>query len=274
MTTHPASSARDAADSGAVDHLARGGLIAYGIVHVLIGWLAIQLVVGGSGQQADNQGALHQLATTPLGRPLLWLVVAGFIALVLWQVAEAMTGFRDEHDDRSRAAKRVLALGKAVAYGAIGTSAAKIAAGSGSSSSDSSGETFTAKLMGAPAGQVLVALVGLAIVGGGAYLIRKGWTEKFRKQLDADGASGASGRAIIRLGKFGHIGKGSAYTVLGALFVVAAIEHDPKESGGLDDALKTLLGQPAGNVLVVLIGIGFAAFGVYCFARARYLQRS
>ncbi|MEH3053481.1 MAG: DUF1206 domain-containing protein [Patulibacter minatonensis] len=269
------SSARRAASQApSVDHFARAGLVAYGAVHLLVGWLAIQLVVGGSGEQADNQGAIRELADTPLGRPLLWLLVLGFAALVIWQLAETAAGPAHEDDDRKRAAKRVLSFGKAVAYGAIGISAAKIASGGGASSSDSSGETFTAKLMGAPAGQVLVALVGLAIVGGGLWLARKGISDEFRKKLDGEAERGHTRTFVMAAGRAGHVAKGVAYGVLGVLFVAAAVEHDPKRSGGLDDALKTLLDQPLGSILVPLIGIGFAAYGVFCFARAKHLRRT
>ena len=37
-----------------------------------------------------------------------------------------------------------------------------------------------------------------------------------------------------------------------------------------DQALQTLTQQPAGPVLLTVVGVGFAAYGLYCFARARY----
>lgn len=267
------SAAHAAHGSTAVDRLARIGLVALGVVHVLIGWLALQLVLGGGSDQADNQGALKTLAGTPVGGPLLWLIVAGLAGLVIWQIAEALVGATDE-DGAKRTAKRALAAGKAVLYAVLGWSAAKIATGSGSQSSDSSGETFSAKLMEAPAGQILVGLVGVAVIGAGVWFVRKGITQRFRKKLDAGAATGDTGTALIRLGVAGHVGKGAALGILGALFITAAIEHDPKRSGGLDDALKTLLGQPGGEVLVVLVGLGLAAYGAYCFGWARHMRRA
>lgn len=267
------SAAQAAQGSTAIDRLARVGLVALGLVHLLIGWLALQLVFGGGGDQADNQGALKTLADTPIGGPLLWLTVAGLIGLVVWQIAEAIAGATDA-EGAKRAAKRALAAGKAVLYGFLAWSAAKIAAGSGSRSSDSSGETFSAKLMEAPAGQFLVGLVGVAIIGSGIWFIRKGLTQRFRKKLDAGAAAGERGTALIRLGVAGHVAKGGALGILGALFIVAAIEHDPEKSGGLDDALKTLLGQPGGEILVGIVGVGLAAYGAYCFGWARHMRRA
>lgn len=265
-------SARDAKDSEALHHATRAGLVAYGVVHLLIGWLALQLAFGQSDGTADNQGALRTLAGTPVGRPLLWVVALGFLALVIWQLAEAALGHEDS-DEPKRTAKRVLSVGKALVYGAIGVSAAKIASG-GSSSGDGSKETFTAKLMEQPAGTVLVAVVGIGIVIGGIALAAIGYTKHFEKQLQAGATSGDSGTAIVTIGRIGYTAKGIAFVILGVLFVAAAIEHDPDKSGGLDDALKTLSDQPYGHVLLAIVGLGIACFGLYCFARARYMRRS
>jgi Domain of Unknown Function (DUF1206) len=54
---------------------------------------------------------------------------------------------------------------------------------------------------------------------------------------------------------------------------LAALHRNPNEAGGLDAALRTLIAQPFGTLLLVVVAIGFAAYGVYCFAAAR-AQRS
>ncbi|MBJ7472702.1 MAG: DUF1206 domain-containing protein [Solirubrobacteraceae bacterium] len=257
--------ARQAKESESFRWLVRLGLIAYGVVHLLIGWLAIQLALGDSQGSADNGGALHTLAETPVGRPLLWLLVVGFGALVIWQLAEAAIGHEDR-DGAKRTAERILSAAKAVIYGALAFTSAKIASGGSSGGGSSTEETWTARLMEAPAGQGLVGLVGLGILALGAGLAYYGWSEKFTKHLNG------SGRGVVRAGKVGYLAKGVAFGVLGALFVVAAVEHDAQKGGGLDDALKTMLGQPYGPILVGVVGLGIASYGVYCFARARDLR--
>ena len=70
--------ARRAGDSDALEHLARVGLIAYGVVHLLVAWLAIQLAwFGGGGESADQSGAMATLADSPVGKPLLWVSPSG-----------------------------------------------------------------------------------------------------------------------------------------------------------------------------------------------------
>jgi hypothetical protein len=57
------------------------------------------------------------------------------------------------------------------------------------------------------------------------------------------------------------------------LFLYAAITHDPQKSGGLDEALRELLQKPFGAPLLVAVALGFACYGLFCFAWARHLDR-
>ena len=127
--------------------------------------------------------------------------------------------------------------------------------------------------MDLPGGQLIVGAVGLAIIGYGGSLVYRGWTEKFREHLDAQGQAGKDGSVYVLLGKVGYIAKGVAIAIVGGLFCYAAITHDPKKSGGLDQALQTVLEQPFGQVLLTAIALGIAAYGVFCFARAKHLSR-
>jgi Domain of Unknown Function (DUF1206) len=77
--------AEHAGDSASLALLARAGLIAYGDVHLLIGWLAVQIAWSASdGKSADTSGALKTLADQPFGKFLLWLMAVGLVALALW----------------------------------------------------------------------------------------------------------------------------------------------------------------------------------------------
>lgn len=253
-----------------LDHAIRAGLIAYGVVHLLVAWLAIQLAFGEKEDSASNSGALHYLAQQPMGGILVWLIAVGMLLLVVWRLLEFAFGYPEESDEKKRWRKRATSLGKAVIYGALGWSAVKTATGD---TSKGGTDGTTAKIMQLPGGQLIVGVIGLAIIGYGISLIIRGWTEKFREHLDAQGQSGQDGSVYVLLGKAGYIAKGVAISVIGGLFGYAAITHEAKESGGLDQALQTVLEQPFGPVLLTAIGLGIAAYGLFCFARARHLSR-
>ena len=262
--------AEQAHQSDWLDHAVRAGLVAYGVVHLLLAWLAVQLAFGEKEESASNSGALHYLAEQPMGGVLVWLVAVGMFLLVVWMLLEAAYGHREIDDTTKRWRKRATSLGKGVIYAVLGWSAVKTALGDGSKGGT---DSTTAKLMDLPAGQLIVGAVGLAIMGVGGYLAYKGWSEKFTDELDAGGTSGRDGSAIVLFGKIGYIAKGVAIGVVGGLFVYAALTHEAEKSGGLDQALQRVLEVPFGQVLLVAIAIGIAGFGLFCFARARYLSR-
>lgn len=254
-----------------MDRAVRVGLVSYGVVHLVLAWLTLQLVIGGGGGSASNQGALQQLAQNGLGRFFLYVAAVGFVALVVWQALEAIWGHEDE-DGGKRTLKRVISGGKVILYGSLAFSCLKTAIGSSSSGGGTEG--MTAKVLKLPAGPVLVGLIGVGVLVTAGFLAYRGWKEKFRSKLDVDGKTGQDGRAYIVLGKVGYIAKGVALAVVGALFLYAAFTQDAQKSGGLDQALHKILQQPFGGPILVVIAIGFAAYGVFCFAWARHLDRS
>ncbi len=105
-------SARWAASSPAMIWLARAGLVARGVMYVLIGWIAVQIAFGHSSQQADRTGALRLIGKSPVGSVVLWLLVVGFIGLALWRLSQAIWGAPGA--DGRKATKRLGALGRPV----------------------------------------------------------------------------------------------------------------------------------------------------------------
>ena len=276
MTAHD--TARRAGESDALEHLARVGLIAYGVVHLLVAWLAIQLAwFGGNGESADQSGAMATLAESPIGKPLLWIVAVGLIALAVWQAAEVLrwrSGWTASGKQRTKALRKSgNALVKAVIYVALAVLAIRFATGNGQSSSSSQQET-TAGVFGWPGGQFLVGAAGLILIGVGAWHVRKGLNKHFLKQIDTSGASPSAVRLVTRLGQVGFPGKGVALAGVGVLLIWAAVTFDPAKARGLDGALHGVLELPFGRILLTLVAVGIAAFGAFCFVRARYPERT
>jgi hypothetical protein len=274
----PGGTARRAVNSDWLENLARVGFIALGVLHVLIGWLALQLAwFGGSGRSADQSGAFSALKELPGGQALLWLLGIGLFALALWQAAEVFRwwhGLSAGGDQRKKAIGRIVkSVSKVIVYVLLGLLALRTAAGGAQSSSQQQQQT-TQGVFGLPGGRFLVGLAGLVVIGVGVYHVYKGWTKKFLEGVDLGQASPSARTAVTRLGQVGYPAKGVALAILGALLVWAAITFDPKKASGLDGALRTLLDAPFGKVLLTLVAVGLVAFGVFCFFRARYPERT
>jgi uncharacterized protein DUF1206 len=87
-TAHASGTARRASDSPAARALARAGLVARGVLYILIGWVAILVALGQTSHQADQQGALQLLVGQPYGLVSLWLLGIGFAGYALWRLSE------------------------------------------------------------------------------------------------------------------------------------------------------------------------------------------
>ncbi len=278
-TGRAAGAAGRAGDSDALEHLARIGLIAYGVVHLLVAWLAVQLAwgVGGSPAQADQGGALATLAQQPFGTVLLWVVAVGLVALAVWQAAEVLRwtgGLSASGDERKKAVSKVVkSVAKAIAYAVLAVLAVRYATGGGQSGGQQEQQAASG-VFGWPGGRWLVALVGLVVLGVGVYLAYKGVSKRFLKEIDLREAPPEATRLVTRLGQAGYPAKGVSFGLVGVLLVWAAVTFDPAKASGLDGALRSLLAVPFGKVLLTLVALGIAAFGAFCFVRARYPERT
>ena len=272
-----AAAADRAGQSESLELLARVGLVAYGVVHVLIGWLALQLAWGVGGESADQSGALATLAETPVGGPLLWVVGIGLFALALWQAAEALRWRQAMTSSgkrrRDAVGKVVKSVAKAVLYVLVGILALQTANGTETSSEESTDQAAEG-VIGLPGGRFIVGAAALIVLAVAVYHVRKGWTKKFLEGVDTSTASPSTRRWIERLGQVGYVAKGFALLVVGGLLAWAAISFDADKAAGLDAALRTVLEAPYGKWLLTLTALGLAAFGVFCFARARYPERA
>jgi len=255
--------ARKAGDSRPLQWLARAGFAASGLLHLMLGYLAIQVAVQHSGQ-SDQSGALAQVASLPAGVVLLWLMTIGFFALALSLLAEAVVGVGSS--SKKRWVRSLVPLGKAIAYIALGFTALTFAQG-GSADASSSTASASADLLRMPGGQLLLGLVGALAFGVGVFLVVKGVRRKFEEDIVVP--SGAAERPVVILGIVGYVAKGIAIAVVGILFVVAAVKVDASEATGLDGALKSLAELPFGVAILITVGVGLIAYGVYSFARAR-----
>lgn len=240
------------------------GLVSYGVVYLLIAWIALRVAWGGGGD-ASQQGALRTLARTGAGPVLLAVTAVGLLTLALWQAVEAAFGngrVAEQHDEARRTRKRLSSAGRSVVYLVLGVSALRLVLGG--ASPDGQEEGLTGSLLAVPLGRLLVVAVAAGILAVGIAEAVRGVRQKFTEDLSGDRT-----RPTLVLGTAGYLAKGVALAVVAGLFTWAAVTYEPKKAGGLDAALHTVGSQPLGSVLLTVLAIGFAAFGLYCFVWAR-----
>lgn len=253
----------DPSQNTALQGLARVGHAVNGVLHLVMGWIILQVAWQGSagGKGADQNGAFAQLADNALGKALLWLGVVGFSALALWELLQAtVSAGRDaEWTDRAKEA------GKGVVHIALAITSFRFATG-GVTRSGSGDTQDTAKtILEQPAGRVLVVVLGLVVIGVGIYHVHKGLTKGFLDDL-----RGHPGATATRAGVVGFAGKGVSLVLIGGLFALAGLRGQSGEARGLDGAVRGLRDAPAGPYVLTLIALGIAAYGLFALVRARH----
>lgn len=257
--------ARTAQRSDAFRRVARAGFVVIGLVHIIIGAIAVSIASGGGGD-ADQDGAMEQIRSTPVGGLVLGVVAVALIALAVWQVASGLlTGGKETR----KWGMRIKLIGIAGAYLVIAGLALIFAFGGHVESEDTS-RALSAVVLSAPGGIVALIVLGLTVAGVGIGFIVIGFTRGFEKTMDVP--TGPSRPGIIALGVAGYIAKGIAIAVTGALFVVAAWTQDPQKAAGLDAALRSLVDLPLGRAILWLVGVGLAIYGVFSMVRARFAR--
>ncbi|MGI8878925.1 MAG: DUF1206 domain-containing protein [Jatrophihabitans sp.] len=249
--------------------LARFGLAARAFVYLVIGWLAIQIARGHGSHQANQRGALGDIAQHSYGIVLLWILTVGFAAYAIWRLSEAAFGTAT---DGKKAGPRAQSLVRGIVYAALAVSTVSFIAGTRKQGQSQQQQTLTARVMKHDYGRWAIGLVGLIVVLAGLGMIVAGVRKKFEKQLRTDDLTGPTRTLVLGLGIVGTTARGIAFAIAGALVVAAAVTFNAAKSTGLDGALRTLADRPYGPWLLGILALGLIAFGLFGFAEARWAK--
>lgn len=266
-----ANAVEDASNSRALVIAARAGFAVSGLLHLLVGFVAIQLALGKAGQSgpADQAGAVAQLAAQPQGLLLLWAGFAACVALALWQTSNAVFDY-GQLEARKKVGKKLSAAGKAVVFAVIALTFAASASGNSQTSGQSTSD-FTVAIIKAPGGAFLLIAVGAAIAIAGLVFVALGVKGSFKKELRLP-PSGTARSVVTGLGVVGYIAEGVALFLVGLLFIISTVNANPRESTGLDGGLRALREQPYGVYMLTAVGAGLICYGLYLMVKTKFAR--
>ncbi|MFC8508830.1 DUF1206 domain-containing protein [Streptomyces sp. NPDC057411] len=273
MTTAGSSwaAARRAARGDVVRTGARVGFAARGVLYLLVGVLAVRIGLTGTNEQADRGGALTEVAATPFGAGLLWALGVGLAGMAVWRLSEALFGSAGPKGDG--AGKRALSGARFVFYGVSSFLVLAFAAGdrgSGAGNTDRQSQDITGRLLALPGGQWWVGAVAAGFLGAGLWIAGRAALRTYRKHLTWDRMSKHQRRFMDVTGIGGGVGRGLVFGAVGYFGLRAAVTFDPKESKGMDDAIRSFAQTPAGPWLLVAVALGLVLFGVFSFGQAKW----
>jgi hypothetical protein len=253
--------------------IGRAGWFAKGVIYLVAGLLALLVAAKASGwseaagapnQEASPTGALKTIAHMSGGVLLMWALAVGLLLYAAWRVVSA---FLPGGTDAKAWIHRIGYLVSAVIYTTFAFTAIALAR---STSADPDGNakvnSLSDGIMAHSGGRLVIGLAGVIAIGAGLYRFIKGVHKDVTDELDV---SSFTPRRLLwtkRLGSIGEVGRGIGIALIGFFLVRAAWVYDPNEATGLDGALRRLATQTWGLFVVVIIGIGFAAYGIFCLA--------
>ena len=249
----------------------RAGWFAKGIVYVGAGVLALLVAAkatgwsratSGGGQEASPTGALKTIAQISGGKLLMWVLAAGMLLYAGWRLVSALL---PGGSDVKAWVTRVGYLVSAVIYVTFALTALSLArAASTRPDGNAKVSSLSSRIMAHGGGRLLIGVVGAIAIGAGLYRIVKGAREDVTDELDLTGWSAPRRAWTRRIGAVGEFGRGVGIGFIGFFLVRAAITYDASQATGLDGALRRLAAERWGLAVVVVVGAGFAAYGVFC----------
>jgi len=252
-----------------VRRAARCGFVASGSLHFFIAYVIARIAFGRGGH-ADPSGAMATLAAATDGVLILWAIAVALVPLAAWRLTEALLGLHPAEGgndpEDSSPGNRLKALGLLAVYCSVGYTCVRFALGGREPSSEQN-SGLSAVLMQSFSGRALLIAVGAVIAVIGGYYAYKGASRRFVDDLTTSG-----GRLVVVLGVYGYVAEGIVYSLAGILVIVAAVRADPAKAAGLDAAVQTLGSASSGDALLLFAALGFAAYGLYSFALARWAR--
>ncbi len=267
-----------AAEHPALVTLARLGWVAKGVIYTLLGVLAIPLAAqalgsdsaGRGDEEVSQSGAVAELAEKSYGSALLWLIAIGLALYVLWRLVSIV--LPAENSLKAWVTRGGYLL-SALIYAALAWSALSFArsdsSGQGTTESeDSKVERYTRDIMERTGGRWIIGIIGVAVIGIGAYFVVRGVKAKFRRELEPGGVGPFSQNAIITLGRIGWIGRGIMMALIGLFLTRAAIRFEPESASGIDGALREATDSTLGALLVAVVAVALVVYGAFCIISA------
>lgn len=252
-----------------VETLARAGYAAKGVVYGLIGVLALMAAFGEGGQVGGGQQAIQTIGSQPFGQFLLVVTGIGLAGYSIWRFVQAALDPEHAGTDAKGVAKRLGYTGSGLIYGALAILALQMGIGSGGGGGGSQ-QTYVAKVLSEPFGQLIVGAIGVFVIGAGIYQLYKAYTAKFVRDLKTNEMSATERTWAERLGRLGYAARGVVLPIIGYFVLKAAITYQPGQAKGVGGALATLASQPFGTFLLIVVAAGLVAYGAFQLVQAKY----
>lgn len=248
--------------------MGRVGFAAMGVVHLLIGILAMRSVVS-LASASGSEGALEQIVRLPFGQFLLIAVAAGLVCYAVWRFVQALMNTDAKDSDAKGIATRIGFGIIGLVYLGLAFSAVKIFLGTQTSDSVWA-QSWTAWLLAQPFGQWLVGLAAVAAAIIGIVHFYIAYKTKFRENWKLAEMSETEEKWGTRFGIAGLTARGVVFCIIGFFLAYAAWQSNAGKVRDFGGALVAIEQQTYGAWLLGVVAAGLFCYGIFMFFQARY----
>nr|WKN37743.1 DUF1206 domain-containing protein [Tunicatimonas sp. TK19036] len=264
----------DQSKDESIRKIARFGMFSKGAVYIILGVLTAMAAFGSGGQTAGKSDSLKFVYQQPFGKVLLAILALGLVSYTVWRFIQAIRDPENKGSDKEGIATRIGYVASGILYGIFAFEAIRMLFANGGSGSGGGGnqqEDLVSMLLGQPFGQILVGIVAVVFFGKAAYQIQRAVTGKYARKIQDSELDYRVKDTLRKAGFVGYIARGIVIAIIGYLFLRAAIEANPNQAGGTEQAFQFIQASSTwGTILLGVIAIGLACYGVFMLVKARY----
>ena len=250
--------------------LARYGAFSLGLIYVMIGVTALLSLLQLKDGGADEDSILEYLLNFQLGKLLIWVIIGGMLAYIIWKIVESVTDFYEYGSGTTGIIKRLGVAFSGIAYVIIGLSGIQALAGTHiSGKGEEEQQEMVARVFEWTGGEWLIGAIGLITLITAIMELKYVISEDHEERLTIENLAPVAQKIIHVLAWVGHIARAIILLILSYFLIRSAVESDPKEVGDTDTAFnfigEVIFGKTIGHPLFVLVAVGTIFYGLFMF---------
>lgn len=254
-----------------IQPIAKAGLIAKGIVYVILGALVFMAAfnIGNQSANTSKEDVLSIIKEQTGGQIILAALALGLLCYSGWRFLQTFGDTEHKGSDGKGIAVRARYFFSGFIYLSLALLAIKILFGGNQGKKGNQG--LVHELLNKPFGNWVLGIVAVIIFCTGVYQCYYGFSEKYRKHVDKAGHN-INNKLLFIAGKTGYVARGIVWLIIGWMFMQAALHSNSSEAGDTPKAFSFLEHAAYGSYLLGAVGLGLVCYGIFNFIRARHEQ--
>lgn len=247
--------------------LALIGIISRGVIFFIMGILIVLSVLQQApDKKADSVGVLHFIDNNPFGKLILIFLGIGVAIYIAWRI-KLMFNVDSSKSVLNKTRLVANHAGIAIIYLLFLSLIIKVLFDIKAESAKL--ETYLNSFANDIWFEVLIAIIGLSIIGKGIFQFYISYSKIFLKLIKERELSSTAQKTFIAFGQIGYFARGIVFSTLGFLIFRTSYSIYSNPNKDVKDALD-YIDENFGNVVLLAIGVGLFLFSLFVFIKAKY----